>query len=157
MPVKKPDPRLTNAVVLLGTAAVAFIPLYITRFHAAIEDGALLLVGSVFASDAIFRCASPRVERTNRVMLVLVLAAVLLALTISEYSPIAERLVEQDHAVDAWIHQKDPAPLRRFREYALAREQRKQDSVRNDSVVLLLFSLLTDLGVILLVKDYGKT
>jgi hypothetical protein len=153
MPAKKPDQRLTNALVLLGTAAVAFIPLYLTRFHAAIDAGALLLIGPVFASDAIFRCASPKVERTNWVMLVLILAAVLLALTISEYSPIAEKLVEQDHAVDAWIHEKDPAPLQRFRLDTLAREQRKQDSVRNDSIVLLLFSLLTDLGVILVVKE----
>lgn len=78
---------------------------------------------------------------------------VLLALTVSEYSPIAEKLVEQDHAVDAWVHEKDPAPLQRFRLDTLAREQRKQDSVRNDSIVLLLFSLLTDLGVILAVKE----
>lgn len=153
MPAKKPDPRLTNALVLLGTAAVAFIPLYLTRFHAAIQAGALLLIGSVFASDAIFRAASPRVERSNRAMFVLIMAAILLALTISEYSPIAEKLVEQDYAVDAWIHERDTAPLQRFRADTLAREQRKQDTVRNDSIVLLMFSLITDLGVILVVKE----
>jgi len=152
MPGKKPDERLTNAVVLLGTAAVAFLPLYITRFHAAIDDGALLLVGSVFASDAIFRCAAPRVERNNRVMLMLVLAAILLALTISEYSPVAERIMEEDRAVDAFVHEKDPAPLRRFREEALAREQRKQDTVRNDSLVLMIVGVMMDLGVVFVVK-----
>jgi len=153
MPVKKPDQRLTNAVVLLGTAAVAFIPLYITRFHAAIDDGALLLIGSVFSSDAIFRCAAPRAERNNRVMLVMVLAAILLALTISEYSPVAERLLEKDQAVDKWVREKDLVPLGRFREDTLARELRKQDSVRNDSLVLLIFSVMLDLGVVFVVKE----
>jgi len=152
MPVKKPDQRLTNAVVLLGTAAVAFIPLYITRFHAAIDDGALLLIGSVF-SDAIFRCAAPRAERNNRVMLVMFLAAILLALTISEYSPVAERLLEKDQAVDKWVREKDLVPLGRFREDTLARELRKQDSVRNDSLVLLIFSVMLDLGVVFVVKE----
>ena len=153
MPVKKQDPRLTNALVLLGTAAVAFLPLYLTRFHAAIDAGALLLIGSVFASDAIFRCVSPKVERSNKVMLMVILAAVFLALTISEYSPIAEKLVEQDHAVDVCIHEKDPKALERFREDTLARESRKQDTVRNDSVVLLIFSLIADLAVVFVVKE----
>jgi hypothetical protein len=155
MPAKKPESnqRLTNALVLLGTAAVAFIPLYLTRFHAAIETGALLLIGSVFASDAIFRCVSPKVERTNRVMLMVILALVFFALSISQYSPIAEKLVEQDHAVDAWIHEKDPRPLERFREDTLAREQRKQDTVRNDSVLLLICSLIADLAVVFVVKE----
>ena len=153
MPVKKQDPRLTNALVLLGTAAVAFLPLYLTRFHAAIDAGALLLIGSVFASDAIFRCVSPKVERSNKVMLMVILAAVFLALTISEYSPIAEKLVEQDHAVDVWINEKDPKALERFREDTLARESRKQDTVRNDSVVLLIFSLIADLAVVFVVKE----
>ena len=153
MPAHKPDPRLTNALVLLGTAAVAFLPLYLTRFHAAIEAGALLLIGSVFASDAIFRCVSPKVERNNKVVLMVILAAVFLALTISEYSPIAEKLVEQDHAVDVWIHERDSAPLQRFRADTLAREQRKQDTVRNDSVVLLIFSLIADLAVVFVVKE----
>jgi hypothetical protein len=153
VPANKPDQRLANALVLLGTAAVAFIPLYLTRFHAAVEDGGLLLIGSVFASDAIFRCASPRVERSNRVTLMLILAAIFLALTISEYSPIAEKLVEQDHAIDAWVHDKDESPLRRLRTDALAREERKQDTVRNDSAVLLICSLIADLAVVFVVKE----
>jgi len=48
-------------------------------------------------------------------MFVLILSAILLALTISEYSPIAEKLVEQNHAIDAWIHEQNPAALQRYR------------------------------------------
>jgi hypothetical protein len=86
-------------------------------------------------------------------MFVLILSAILLALTISEYSPIAEKLVEQDHAINAWIHEQNPAALQRYRADTLAREQRKQDTVRNDSLVLLMFSLITDLGVTLVVRE----
>jgi hypothetical protein len=86
-------------------------------------------------------------------MLMVILALVFFALSISQYSPIAEKLVEQDHAVDAWIHERDPAPLQRFREDTLARERRKQDTVRNDSVLLLICSLIADLAVVFVVKE----
>ncbi len=82
-----------------------------------------------------------------------ILALVFFALSISQYSPIAEKLVEQDHAVDAWIHERDPAPLQRFREDTLAGERRKQDTVRNDSVLLLICSLIADLAVVFVVKE----
>ncbi len=157
MPRKpQPDRRLTNVLILLGTAAVAFLPLYLTRFHAAIEDGGLLLIGSVFAADGIMRCLNPANKATNWSVFFGVGSLVFLGLTISEYAPLAARQLEQDNAVAAWVHEGDQTRLDHIRSNALLLQKTKgaaSDTVPNDSLLLLGFSVVLDAAVILVVEE----
>jgi len=149
-----PDRRLTSVLVLLGTAAVAFFPLYLSHFHSAIENGGLLLIGSVFAADAIMRCLNPLNKPTNWSVFFGIGALIFLGLTISEYAPLAERQLQQDNAVNAWIHTEDQTLLSRVRSNTLTVELTKgRDTVPNDSILLLLFSLVLDAAVIFVVEE----
>ncbi len=153
-----PDKRLTNALFLLGSAALAFLPLYITGFHGAIDDGALLLIGSVFAADALFRCLNPLNKRTNWGVLFGVGAAVFLGLTVSEYSPIAAKLLQRELAVDSWLRTGSVLRLQRLRPPTVEIDPATgqpidQDTTPNDSLVLLLAGLAVDLSAIFVVEE----
>jgi hypothetical protein len=153
-----PDKRLTNALFLLGSAAVAFLPLYITRFHGAIDDGALLLIGSVFAADAIFRCLNPLNKRTNWSVFFGVGAVIFLGLTMSEYSPIARKLLQQELAVDSWINTGSVVRLGTLRPRTAEIDPATgqpidEDTAPNDSIALLIAALAVDLSVIFVVEE----
>lgn len=150
-----PDRRVTNVLFLLGTAFVAFVPLYITRFHGAIQNGALLLIGSVFAADAIMRCFNPNAKRTNWRVLFGVGSIAFLMITISEYSPIAQNLWQQDIALESWLHSHETRLLR-LRADILERERQpsnSEPSIPNDSLALLISSLAVDAAVIFVIEE----
>jgi hypothetical protein len=150
-----PDRRLTNVLFLLGTAIVAFVPLYITRFHGAIENGALLLIGSVFAADAIMRCLNPNAKRTNWRVLFGVGSIAFLMITISEYSPIAQSLWRQDVALEAWLDGNESRLLRLRTDTQERKTQpdNSEPSIPNDSLALLFASLAIDAAVIFVIEE----
>jgi hypothetical protein len=153
MPKKNENRALTAVLVLLGTAIVSFLPLYITRFHAAIEDGGLLLIGSVFAADALLRCLSPLNKRTNWNLLFGLGALAVVLLTASEYTPIAAKLLKQNYALQVYVEKNDTAPLRRLHADALAQKTvPAEQTIPNDSLILLFASLLADMGVIFVIE-----
>jgi hypothetical protein len=104
------EKKQTSLLLLLGTALVSFAPLYITRFHAAIDDGGLLLIAS-------------------------------------------RRQLEQSCAVNAFVHGNSTAQLLDLQRNTLNEEQRSSETLPNDSILLLISSLLIDASVVLWIQD----
>jgi hypothetical protein len=145
--------KQTSLLLLLGTALVSFAPLYITRFHAAIDDGGLLLIASVFAADGIFRAVHPDNRRGNASMVGVIACVLFLFCTAGEYGTIARRQLEQSYAVDAFVHGNSTSQLLDLQRNTLNQEQRSSETLPNDSILFLISSLLIDASVVIWIQD----
>ncbi|MBV9266029.1 MAG: hypothetical protein JO061_07665 [Acidobacteriaceae bacterium] len=154
MPRTPKERKITSIELLLGTALIAFVPLYLSRFHAAVEDGGLLLIASVFASDGIFRAIHPDNKKGNAAVFAVVACVVFLGVTVGEYGPIARRYLQQSYAVESFIdNASDTTNLKRLRTDILEERKHRAETVPNDSVLLLVSSLLVDISAILWVEE----
>lgn len=114
-----------------------------------------MLFASVFAADGILRCLHPESKKTLLTLTFGVALLIFVGLTTSEYSPIVARSLRQDYAVREFLSKDDPQPLRHLADMHKQEQKAKrngEDSIPNDSLFLVVSSLLADIGVILVVE-----
>lgn len=157
--------KLASVLVLIATGAAALLPAYIIQLHPAVAGGVLLLVGSVFAADGLLRCIIHRNKRTPWQFGFGILLMVLIALTTSEYLPIAVRLLNRSVVtryieelgvqinLDRLLRHYQYEPLRYNVPdsndiYFPNKSGPSPPNLPNDSAVLLIACLLADLGVV---------
>jgi hypothetical protein len=147
------EKKRTNLLILLGSAILAFVPLYVTRFHGAIADGALLLIAATYAADGIFRAARPGNAGGNKAMAAVISCTAFLAFATAEYTPIAGRLLRQAIAIEDFVDHNSDAEMKRFQANTLEDRKHSDLNVPNDSVVFLICSLLLDAAAIIWVEE----
>ncbi len=145
---KRPNSRLTRVLLMIGTIFFALSPLYLTRLHDAIYDGALLIVAIAFLADAIFRCVNPANRLTNRSLFFFVFSLCMLALCLLQYGPIANDLRKEKIAEESSVRMQSIDSLSRFEQTRTEDEE----NLPNSSVALLICSILVEFSVILVVE-----
>ena len=138
----------TKLLILGATVLFAILPLYLTTARDAVYDGALLGITFAFSADALFRCLNPESMKGNVNLMLAIGALVVLAMALLQYGPIANDLRKEKIAVALSIEQNSILPL------AAAEAERKESerNLPNDSLILLISSVVAEFWVIILIE-----
>lgn len=127
----------------------ALLPLIFNSWKEAVVSGAFLVVSFAFSSDAAFRCLDPTNKGGGLTKTFLGMCAVgILFLAALEYGPIANDLRKEGGFVQQSVVSKSILPLAQFE------KEREEDQTEapNNSVAILVSSVVVELGVILLLE-----
>jgi hypothetical protein len=147
-PAEKPRQLWARIFLMAGTLALSFAPLYLTSRKDAIFDGALLTLAFAFSADATLRCLGSAAEGRNVKLFLGICSVLILVMAALQYAPIANDLREEKIAVNQSLDDRSIAPLQDFE----SRREKNEQEIPNDSVLLLIASVVAEFGVIILVE-----
>jgi len=140
----------SKLLVMAGTVVFALLPLIFNSWKEAIISGAFLVVSFAFSSDAAFRCLDPTNRSGGLMKTFFGMCSVgILFLAALEYGPIANDLRKEGSFTKQSVESKSILPLVQFEK----EREEDQSGIPNNSVALLISSVVAEFSVILLLED----
>lgn len=140
----------SKLLVMAGTVVFALLPLISNSWKEATVSGAFLVVSFAFSSDAAFRCLDPTNKGGGLMKTFFGMCSVgILFLAALEYGPIANNVRKESSFIQQSVESKSILPLTQFEK---EREEDRNDGIPNNSVALLISSVVAEFSVILLLE-----
>jgi len=142
----------SKLLVMAGTVAFALLPLIFNSWKEAMASGAFLAVSFASSSDAAFRCLDPTNKGGGLTKTLLGMCSVGIPfLAALEYGPIANDLRKESSFIQQSVETKSISPLAQFEK----EREEDQNGVPNNSVAVLISSVVVELCVIILLEGWN--